>query len=204
MNLKNLFSKSKAPVEQSFSFRKISTGTVECVDKDTITYCAEEGNRYIDGQVQQGREIRNKSISFLGIVAAILVPLMGALVFQISREETGTMMFFLNLYSIMCFLIITYKLIRDIIYDRAFRMSGSTPAYILQEKVLKYMKDHALNPDDCYKYIVAIQLNIIGEKIEFNRIENTRLQESFKSCVKLMYFYVLSSIPLLLWYWILK
>lgn len=182
----------------------ITREVLDAMDDETISYCEREGNRYIDGQVQIGREIRNKSMAFLGMITAVLVTLTGTAAINISHSETHTMIFFLNLYGIMSFGITAYRLIKGIVYDRPVRISGSSPSYILQKKAVDYVKSRERKAGNPYRYIVAMQLNAIQEKIEFNRKANEKLQENFKSCMRQLCIFAALIIPFLLLCWIVE
>lgn len=183
---------------------------IDAIDNETISYCEREGNRYIDGQVQIGREIRNKSIAFLGMITAVLVTLAGTAVVNIVRSETHTLIFFLNIYGIMAFGIIAYKLIKGIIYDKPTKISGNKPSYILQKRAIDYVKEQAKKAKaesksaDSYKYIVSMQINAIQEKIEFNKNVNEQLQKNFKSCMRQLYVFAILIVPFLLLCWLIE
>lgn len=185
---------------------RLSPKIFDIVDNATIEYCKEEGNRQIDGLVQVGNSIKNKCLSFIGIIATALIALMGTLILLISQGKTNEALFFFDLYGIMSLGTVGVKLIKGAIYERSLKIAGDKPTNILSDITLGYTKKQMDKRKDksSYNYIVAQQLNRITEKIDYNRAENERLQECFKSCIKQLCVFFVIAIPLLLFFWIIS
>lgn len=180
---------------------RITSERLEPLDDRSVEYCINEGNRYIDSQVQIGNEIRSKCFSFLGIIAAAIVTLSGTSIVLINRFEYDSILFFLNLYALMSLCIVSFKLIRGVIYERSCKIAGNKPNYILCDSALSYAQRHA---DAFYKHLLGVHLNTLIEKIEFNKKENERMQQCFKSCIQLTGIFILLVIPIILFYWITR
>ena len=206
--LRQLFgsAKEKEHCVSCESAKRLSPKIFDIVDKATIEYCKEEGNRQIDGLVQVGNSIKSKCLSFIGIIATALIALIGTLVLLIAQGKTNGTLFFFDLYGIMSLGTVGIKLIKGAIYERSLKISGDKPINILSDATLDYAKKQMNKRKDksSYNYIVAQQLNRITEKINYDRVENERLQKCFKSCIKQLCVFFVFAIPLLLFFWIIS
>lgn len=178
---------------------KVTTKMVVELDEATIEYCKDEGNRQIDGLIQVGNSIRNKSLAFLGIMTGALITLIGTLSVLIDKGDSNGSLFFLDLYGIMALGIVSYRLISGILYKREYKISGDKPARILYKDAIEYAPKKAKeNNHSIYKYIVAQQLNQITAKINFNRRENQKMQQCFKSCIIQIIVFIIPAVPILI------
>ncbi len=206
--LKGLFGSAKEDEHcgSGKSAERLNPKIFDIVDNATIEYCKEEGNRQIDGLVQVGNSIKNKCLSFIGIIATALIALIGTLILLISQGNTNGALFFFDLYGIMSLGTVGVKLIKGAIYERSLKISGDKPTNILSDITLDYAKKQMEKRKDksSYNYIVAQQLNRITEKINYDRTENERLQKCFKSCIKQLCVFFAIAIPLLLFFWIIS
>lgn len=182
---------------------RVTAEMLEGMDLKSVEYCQIEGNRYIDGQIRTGEEIRAKALAFLGMLAAAIITLSGFAVLLISRGEYYTMIFFLSLYALLALSMVAGCLIRGIIYERPYKIAGNKPTYILCDSALAYARKKQ-QEGGFYKQLLGVHLNTLVEKIEFNKKENERMQQCFRHCVKLACTFVLLALPVILAYWIIR
>lgn len=94
--------------------------------------------------------------------------------------------------------IVSFRLFKGIVYERSYKISGQEPNYILSDVAFDFAKKQG----DLHKFLLAQQLNVISEKIEFNKRRNMQLQASFKLNMKLACFFICIAFILFLIYWI--
>lgn len=184
--------------EEKIKYKRVSLSIIEELDIETIKYLLSEGNRYIDNQNQTGKEIRTKSLALLGILSTILISLIGFCILLIHENHCSSALFFFVLYGIMATGIVSFRLFVGVVYERSYKISGEKPTYILHEKAY----DYARKKKDLHKYLLGQQLNPLSEKIEYNKIRNKKLQESFKSNMNLACLFICIAFVLFLIYWI--
>jgi hypothetical protein len=184
--------------EEKIEYKRISISKIKELDVETIEYLLSEGNRYIDNQNQTGKEIRAKSLALLGMLSTILIGLIGFCILLVHQGEWYTTLFYFVLYGIMSTGIVSFRLFKGIVYERSYKISGQEPNYILSDVAFDFAKKQG----DLHKFLLAQQLNVISEKIEFNKRRNMQLQASFKLNMKLACFFICIAFILFLIYWI--
>lgn len=184
--------------EEKIEYKRISTSKIKELEVKSIEYLLSEGNRYIDNQNQTGKEIRAKSLALLGILSTILIGLIGFCIMLVHQGKWLTTLFYFVLYGIMSTGIVSFRLFKGIVYERSYKISGQEPSYILSDVAFDFAKKQG----DLHKFLLAQQLNVISEKIEFNKRRNMQLQASFKSNMKLACFFICIAFILFLIYWI--
>lgn len=190
---------SKQKKEEEIKYERISSSKIDELDIKTIEYLLYEGNRYIDNQNQTGKEIRAKSLALLGILSTILISLIGLCVLLIHDGQWSTPLFYFVLYGVMAAGTVSFRLFVGVVYERSYKISGEKPTYILSDKAY----DYASKKGNLHKYLLGQQLNVLSEKIEFNKTRNKELQVSFKSNMKLACFFICMAFVLFLFYWII-
>lgn len=188
----------KPEKEKVIEYKRISSSKIKELDVKTIEYLLSEGNRYIDNQNQTGKEIRAKSLALLGILSTILISLIGFCVLLIYEGQWSTVLFYFVLYGVMATGTVSFRLFVGVVYERSYKISGEKPTYILSEEAYSYASEKG----DLHKYLLGQQLNVLTEKIEYNKRMNKRLQTSFKSNMKLACFFICMAFVLFLIYWI--
>lgn len=173
-----------------FYGEEITSDKIGELDKQTIEFCCNEGNKAIDNLVQIGRNIRSTCINLLNILITILMSLIGVLFIQIcSSKETNYIIIYACLYGIMASGIVSYRLIKGAIYQSPLYISGDRPSHIIRNDVMECLvtiKDKR----DKHKYIIGWQLMDLEYRYSKNENENIRKLEVYKSAIKLIFVFL--------------